>query len=198
MKLPEDLSGQTVLDIGAWDGFFSFEAERRGASRVLATDSYVWQANGRSSKNGFELARRALGSHVEDLEIDVLELSPARPGVFDVVLEVTRRQLILETLVERVGSRRPMAVFHPNDETWNDSTTWWVPNPAAVKAMLKDVGFRRIEQVSFTPRLRTATASGFQAVTQEVRAKVSTKRRRSRPGMDVLRQGRAVFHAFKD
>ena len=26
-------SGRTVLDIGAWDGFFSFEAERRGARR---------------------------------------------------------------------------------------------------------------------------------------------------------------------
>ena len=31
--LPEDLNGRSVLDIGAWDGFFSFEAERRGAAR---------------------------------------------------------------------------------------------------------------------------------------------------------------------
>jgi tRNA (mo5U34)-methyltransferase len=31
-----------VLDIGAWDGFFSFEAERRGAKRVVALDHYVW------------------------------------------------------------------------------------------------------------------------------------------------------------
>ena len=29
-KIPADLSGKTVLDIGAWDGLFSFEAERRG------------------------------------------------------------------------------------------------------------------------------------------------------------------------
>ena len=32
MSLPADLSGRTVLDIGAWDGFYSFEAERRGAA----------------------------------------------------------------------------------------------------------------------------------------------------------------------
>ena len=32
---------KTVLDIGAWDGGFSFECERRGAKRVLATDSFV-------------------------------------------------------------------------------------------------------------------------------------------------------------
>ena len=36
VRLPTDLSGRSVLDIGAWDGFFSFEAERRGASRVVA------------------------------------------------------------------------------------------------------------------------------------------------------------------
>jgi tRNA (mo5U34)-methyltransferase len=40
-QLP-DLRGKTVLDIGAWDGFFSFEAERRGARRVMALDHYVW------------------------------------------------------------------------------------------------------------------------------------------------------------
>src|SRR4051812_24255739 len=29
--MPEDLTGKRVLDIGAWDGLFSFEAEKRGA-----------------------------------------------------------------------------------------------------------------------------------------------------------------------
>jgi len=42
LHLP-DLAGRTVLDVGAWDGFFSFTAEQRGASRVLALDHYVWQ-----------------------------------------------------------------------------------------------------------------------------------------------------------
>jgi tRNA (mo5U34)-methyltransferase len=37
-----DLRGKTVLDVGAWDGFFSFEAERKGARRVVALDHYVW------------------------------------------------------------------------------------------------------------------------------------------------------------
>jgi tRNA (mo5U34)-methyltransferase len=42
LNLPEDLSGRSVLDIGAWDGYFSFEAERRGAARVVALDYYAW------------------------------------------------------------------------------------------------------------------------------------------------------------
>jgi tRNA (mo5U34)-methyltransferase len=36
------LAGRTLLDIGAWDGYFSFRAEREGASRVVALDHYVW------------------------------------------------------------------------------------------------------------------------------------------------------------
>ena len=36
------VEGKTVLDIGAWDGYFFFEAERRGARRVLATDHFCW------------------------------------------------------------------------------------------------------------------------------------------------------------
>lgn len=41
LHLPS-MQGRTVLDIGVWDGFMSFEAERRGASRVMALDHYVW------------------------------------------------------------------------------------------------------------------------------------------------------------
>lgn len=41
LHLP-NLSGKSVLDIGAWDGFYSFEAERRGAASVVALDHYVW------------------------------------------------------------------------------------------------------------------------------------------------------------
>jgi tRNA (mo5U34)-methyltransferase len=41
LQLP-DLSARTVLDVGAWDGWFSFRAEREGAARVVALDHYVW------------------------------------------------------------------------------------------------------------------------------------------------------------
>ena len=54
--LPEDLSGKSVLDIGAYDGYFSFEAERRGAARVLAFDHLA------PDLSGFNTARRILGS----------------------------------------------------------------------------------------------------------------------------------------
>src|SRR5215216_4170391 len=77
VQLPRSLAGRSVLDIGAWDGFFSFEAERRNAARVVASDYYSWHGTGWGTgqgKAGFELARTALGSKVQDVDIDVLDL----------------------------------------------------------------------------------------------------------------------------
>ena len=83
MQIPDDLTGMSVLDVGAWDGYFSFEAERRGAARVLAIDSFSWEGGGWGSKAGFELAHEARGSSVESQTIDVLDLSPETVGLFE-------------------------------------------------------------------------------------------------------------------
>src|SRR5271156_626967 len=68
-----DLGGRTVLDIGAWNGFFSFEAKRRGPSRVLATDSYCWSHPQIRGRETFDIARSALGIDVDAREIDVTD-----------------------------------------------------------------------------------------------------------------------------
>ena len=44
LQLP-DLAGKSVLDIGAYDGFFSFAVERLGAARVTSLDHYVWSTD---------------------------------------------------------------------------------------------------------------------------------------------------------
>jgi tRNA (mo5U34)-methyltransferase len=168
LGLPESLTGKSILDVGAWDGFFSFEAERRGANRVLATDSFVWRGGcDWADKSGFDLAKAALGSNVEEMEIDVLELSPDRVGTFDVVLflgvlyhmkhpllalervaSVTRELLIIETVVDMLSVKRPAIAFYADDEVALDTTNWCGPNPAAIRAMLKTVGFKRVEVIS--------------------------------------------------
>jgi tRNA (mo5U34)-methyltransferase len=110
-----NLAGKAVLDIGAWDGFFSFEAERRGAARVVALDHYVWSLDlagqqeywarcrdeGRApqpyhetafwqpgalpGKRGFDAAHRARASRVESVVDDYAAGDPRRFGSFDVV-----------------------------------------------------------------------------------------------------------------
>ena len=78
--LPEDLSGMRVLDIGARDGFFTFEAERRGASEVLALD------NESPERTGFAIAAELVGSRATYVTENVYSLDPERYGSFDLVL----------------------------------------------------------------------------------------------------------------
>jgi len=167
MHLPESLAGMTFLDIGAWDGLYSFEAERRGAKRVLATDGYVWLNKTWGSKAGFNLARRVFKSRVEDMELDVMDASPERIGMFDVVLfagvlyhlrhpllalervfSVTKRLLILETHVDLSQIERPVMAFYPNNELGRDASNWWGPNTSCVLSMLRSVGFQKLSVVS--------------------------------------------------
>src|SRR5580700_475407 len=75
--IPRDLAGKRVLDVGAWDGWFSFEMERRGAE-VLAIDRF-------ENPRFYEI-RRLLGSRVEYRQLDVYEVSPRTVGYFDIVL----------------------------------------------------------------------------------------------------------------
>src|SRR5262245_16579438 len=82
---PVDLRGKSVLDIGAWNGNFSFEAKRRHAARVLATDHPCWTPDVKG-RDTFHLAKAALNLEIEELDIDVPELTPDRVGRFDVVL----------------------------------------------------------------------------------------------------------------
>jgi len=67
-RIPADLTGKRVLDIGAWDGWFSFEAERRGAA-VTAIDC-VEVAN-------FLEIRKKLASRVSYRILDFYELPKA-------------------------------------------------------------------------------------------------------------------------
>jgi tRNA (mo5U34)-methyltransferase len=205
VQLPESLAGKSVLDIGAWDGFFSFECERRGAARVVAADHFSWHGTGWGTKAGFTLARQALGSRVEDLDIDVMDLTPERVGSFDLVLflgvlyhlrhpflalervaSVTRGQLILETVVDLVGFRRPAMAFYPGRELNNDPTNWWGPNVPAVRGMLESLGFN---QVSVPTSLPNAMYRAARAVYHQVRGKNSAQA--------AFRQDRAVFHASR-
>jgi tRNA (mo5U34)-methyltransferase len=79
LDLPADCDGLRVLDIGARDGFFSFELERRGAD-VVAIDYMD------PSLSGFDVARELLGSSVECRVCNLYDLSPQRHGAFDIVL----------------------------------------------------------------------------------------------------------------
>jgi SAM-dependent methyltransferase len=78
--LPDDMTGMRVLDIGCCGGFFSFEAERRGATDIVAIDSFP------ESIRGFNTCRNALGSKANGYLASVYDLDPKNFGTLDLVM----------------------------------------------------------------------------------------------------------------
>jgi tRNA (mo5U34)-methyltransferase len=166
LGFPASFAGREVLDVGAWDGYYSFEAKRRGANRVVASDWVAWSESGWGSKAGFLLAREALQLDVEDVHVDVMQLSPERVGTFDDVLllgvlyhlsdpvtalervaSVTRDRLILETETTMPWLRRPVAEVHLGGRLNGDDTNRYAHNPSALRLMLTNAGFHHIQVI---------------------------------------------------
>ena len=164
LGLPASFRGSSVIDVGAYDGFFSFEAERRGADRVVAADHFCWTLDGMCDGRGFDIAHWALRSRVEKRLIKVEDLSPETVGTFDYVLflgvlyhsqdplrylrnvhSICARTAIVETHVDGIDYDRPMMVFYPGAILNRDPSNFWGPNLACVQEMLLEVGFKRAE-----------------------------------------------------
>ncbi len=80
-----DLSGKSVLDIGAADGYYSFLAEQRGAKRVVAIDSFPYRKGTYDQcLKGFKVAKEILGSKVAYWILGVEDLDELEED-FDVV-----------------------------------------------------------------------------------------------------------------
>ena len=78
-----EFKDKTVLDIGCWDGYWSFYAERRGAKSVLATDD---SGQNWAGEAGFLLAKELLKSNVEsNLRLSVYDLG-VLDRKFDIIL----------------------------------------------------------------------------------------------------------------
>jgi len=164
--IPEDLTGKRVLDVGCAEGFFSFEAERRGAREVVAIDSFP------DSVRRFNICRAALGSRVTPHLCNVYELSRDTFGTFDVVFffgvlyhlrhpllalsairEVCTGTMLMQTAIHEVQGESdvPLAKFHPfgmqsgpKGELY-DPTVFWLPNRACVKALVESAGFLEVD-----------------------------------------------------
>jgi tRNA (mo5U34)-methyltransferase len=219
LQLPS-LAGKTVLDVGANDGFFSFAAERAGASRVVAVDSYAWGKNTASpdaplaqTKASFDLAHAVLGSKVETVEADLYDLTTEEVGSFDVVLmlgvlyhlrnpllglerlaSLTTELLVVESLVDLVWARRPVVAFYPTAEIAEDETNWWAPNPAAMRGMLLSCGFREVDVIGERGLLSKIGLTAYHAG-NIVHSRIAAGRRPLE--WTWLSTDRAIMHAYR-
>jgi len=187
LQMPDDLTGWSVLDIGANDGFFSFVAEGRGATRVLAADYPHWTGDieyygiGNARKGQFEIARELRGSSVEDRTISVYNITREELGSFDLVLmlgvlyhlvhptvgleravQLADKLVIIETGLHRDNPRTetPMMYFTPAKYD-NDPTNWWYPNPQCVMDMMKTFGCEKVIPVCLEPGFQRAVFHGY-------------------------------------
>lgn len=89
--IPNDLTGKRVLDVGAWDGYWTFEALKRGAKEVVAIDDFSDQLGEdvtRTAWDTFDLCREALGysdDRCSRHDMSVYDITPEMFGTFDVV-----------------------------------------------------------------------------------------------------------------
>jgi len=168
--LADDLTGLRVLDIGCAEGFFSFEAERRGAAEIVSIDFDP------ECIKRFGICADALGSKVTHPQVGgVYDLDPETMGTFDLVMffgllyhlrhpllavekvaAMTSGTLLMHswTMEMRGHPDVPLARFRPDgvlsgppSARIHDPTVYWEPNAACMKDMLSHVGMVNIERL---------------------------------------------------
>jgi tRNA (mo5U34)-methyltransferase len=171
--LPDDLSGQTVLDVGCNAGFYSIEMKRRGAARVLGIDSQ------RDLIRQAVFVRKVTRLDIDYQRMSVYDLDPHGLGQFDITLAlgliyhckhlvlaleklflVTRRLLVLETAIyppEKspesfaypMGGGQPtlhpLAYIENPPDAKEAIYNWFLPGTAALSALLKNIGFEEVK-----------------------------------------------------
>lgn len=114
-SIPSSFAHGSVLDVGAFDGFYSFLAEKRGAERVLAVDNeqYIHWVNDRwgvalEGGEGFRAIKQLLGSRVEYQRMDAFAVDRLRERFdfifcFGLLHRVENPLGLLQTLTGRLN-----------------------------------------------------------------------------------------------
>lgn len=159
-----DFRGKSVLEIGTWDGYWSFYAERRGAARVVATDdlSQNWAAG-----DGVRLARQLYGSHIE-IRQDVSVYDLAGLGeTFDIILCLgvfyhlhdplyaftqLRHRCHEDSLVVLEGSAASGGLRHNEVRYFHSPWLEFLPSSSGLHALLKAAYLGVTSQAWLDPR----------------------------------------------
>lgn len=158
-----DFRGKSVLEIGTWDGYWSFYAERRGAASVLATDDATqnWAAG-----TGIHLARELLRSRIEiRQDVPIYELTTLN-RTFDIILCLGVFYHLRDPLY---GFTQLRHCCHPDtvvvvegEAAWTGVATnevrylynpWleFLPSPSALASLLKSAYLRIDEELWLHP-----------------------------------------------
>jgi tRNA (mo5U34)-methyltransferase len=169
-------AGRSVLDVGAFDGFYSFLAETRGARRVVAVDNeqYVDWVRARfgvalEGGAGFRAIAGLVGSRVEYRRMDAVDVRELGER-FDLVLcfgllhRVTDPigllralvdvlapggEIVLETYGSRLGADAPAIEVHEWGDVYaRDGFVYWGFPAEGLRRVARIAGLDEIEIVN--------------------------------------------------
>lgn len=171
--LPDDLTGKMVLDVGCNAGFYSLEMKRRGAARVLGVDSQrdlIRQAQFVRAVLGVDIEYQRLSVYdLDPIRMGQFDVTLALGLIYhckhpvlalEKLFAITRELLVIETAVyppekvpesfeyDEAGSRptlHPLAYIENTTDAKEAIYNWFVPGVNALTALLKNVGFDRLE-----------------------------------------------------
>jgi tRNA (mo5U34)-methyltransferase len=199
--IPENLSGRTVLDVGCNAGFYSIELKKRGARRVVGIDvddRYLKQAQFAAAVLGVDIDLEKCSVYDVDRiagRFDYVFFM----GVFyhlryplfalDKVIKKVAGKLVFQTMVRgsqevetweedysfsntEIFERRNFPVMYFIEKSYsNDPTNWWIPNRAAVEAVLRSSGLEieaHPEEETWICRPETAVRDGRYILDREL------------------------------
>lgn len=168
--IPNDLTGASVLDIGCNAGFYSIQMKLRGATHVLGIDvddRYLDQARFAAETLSVDIDFKKCSVYeVEQIrgQFDYVFFM----GVFyhlryplyalDRVIKKVKGKLVFQTMIRGSEDTKQWrdnysfwetamfsdpafpAMYFIEKSYSNDRTNWWIPNRAAVEAMLRSSG----------------------------------------------------------
>lgn len=151
--------GKKVLDIGCWDGVYSFQAEQGGAAEVYATDLLGGRHN--TENQTFQIASALRGSKAKYFpDLSVYNVSDLNVSDFDVVLFLGVYYHLKDPLLALESLRRVMklgativiegevsleqgchANFYHREAFVGDGSNWWVPTVQCLREWVEASGF---------------------------------------------------------
>ena len=164
-----DFNGKSVLDIGCWDGLWSFESEKRGATTIFAMDDVSQRPY--HDQPCFTLAHDLLKSkviyrpHISVYDIDNLEKRDFDIILFFGIHNHLKHPLYAFSKLRRVckdggllltegpafrSRKRSYAKFYYNQWFQGRESDWWVPSIRCLREMIECSFFRVSREIDTT------------------------------------------------
>lgn len=163
--IPEDLTGKTVLDLGAWDGYYGHIASRRNAKTVVVLDS--GEAEQRTFKQTvsdmfikINHINKKLNTNLHFIPMNVSDIDKLQME-FDVIFcfglfyhvknpydlfekcyQKSNEMFLLEGHVS--DALEESAYILNKAELNNDPSNYWVMSKSCIIKMLKRIGFKEV------------------------------------------------------